>query len=113
MKKTLIISAILILFVSCSNKSLYTWGKYEQTSYSYLKNTNEKSTQKLIEMYKKIIEKQKGLRGVVPPGIYADYGFILLQAQQTEEGKSMLLKEITLYPESKIFIDRILKMIEK
>ena len=60
-----------------------------------------------------IIDKQKGKRGAVPPGIYADYGFILLQANRTEEGKAMLLKEISLYPESKVFIERILKMTEK
>jgi hypothetical protein len=114
MKKLIYISISVFLLVSCSTqKPLYTWGKYETTSYNYLKNNNEKSTQELIDTYKKIIEKQKGSRKVVPPGIYADYGFVLLQANKTEEGKAMLLKEVSLYPESKIFIDRILKMIEK
>ena len=99
---------------SCTvQKPLYTWDKYEVTSYNYLKNNDEKSTQALIETYQNIIEKQQGSRGVVPPGVYADYGFILLQDNKTEEGKAMLLKEVELYPESKTFIDRILKMIEK
>lgn len=114
MKKIIFISIIVFLLASCTTqKPLYSWGKYEITSYNYLKNSDEKSTQELIETYQKIIEKQKGSRGVVPPGVYADYGFILLQANKTEEGKALLLKEIALYPESKIFIDRILKMIEK
>lgn len=98
---------------SCTvQKPLYTWDKYEVTSYNYLKNNDEKSTQALIETYQNIIEKQQGSRGVVPPGVYADYGFILLQDNKTDEGKAMLLKEVELYPESKTFIDRILKMIE-
>lgn len=114
MKKILFISITILLFASCTTqKPLYSWGKYEITSYNYLKNSDEKSTQELIETYQKIIEKQKGSRGVVPPGIYADYGFILLQANKTEEGKAMLLMEIALYPESKVFIDRILKIIEQ
>jgi len=114
MKKIIFISFSVLLLASCTTqKPLYSWGKYEITSYNYLKNSDEKSTQELIETYQKIIEKQKGSRGVVPPGIYADYGFILLQANRTEEGKAMLLKEVSIYPESKIFIDRILKMIEK
>ena len=78
-----------------------------------MKNSNEKSTQELIATYQKIIDKQNGSRGVVPPGIYADYGFILLQANKTKEGKAMLLKEVALYPESKVFIDRILTLLDK
>ena len=114
MIKIVFISISVLLFASCTatKKPLYSWGKYEATSYNYLKNNNEKSTQELIETYQKIIEKQKGSRGVVPPGIYADYGFILLQENKTQEGKALLLKEIALYPESKVFIDRILKIIE-
>jgi hypothetical protein len=114
MKRIIQISMIAFLLVSCSaQKPLYTWNKYESNSYSYLKNSDQASTQELIETYQKIIEKQKGSRGTVPPGVYADYGYLLLQANKTEEGKAMLLKEIALYPESKVFIERILKMLEK
>lgn len=114
MKKTLFISIIIVMLASCTTpKPLYSWDRYEVTSYNYLKNSDEKSIQELIKTYQEIIDNQKGSRGVVPPGIYADYGFILLQADKTEEGKAMLLKEVTLYPESKIFIDRILKMMTK
>jgi hypothetical protein len=114
MKKTPLLLLVLLLLASCSSqKPLYTWRNYNTTSYNYLKNNDEKSTQALIETYQKMIEKQKDVRDTVPPGIYADYGFLLLQANKTEEGKVMLQKEISLYPESKIFIDRILKMLEQ
>ena len=97
-------------FASCATKTLYSWENYDNTSYNYLKNSDEKSTQALIKTYQKLIEKQKGTRQAVPPGVYADYGFILLQADKIEDGKKMLQKEIELYPESKVFIERILKM---
>ena len=114
MKKIQIILITVLMLASCTiQNSLYTWDKYEITSYNYLKNSDEKSLQQLIQTCQNIIEKQKGSRGVVPPGVYADYGFVLLQANKTEEGKAMLLKEVALYPESKIFIDRILKLIEE
>lgn len=112
----ILVSVLLASFlcISCNvQKPLYTWSKYDLTSYNYLKNKDEKSTQALMTSYKNIIEKQKGSRGVVPPGVYADYGFVLLMSNRTEEGKNMLTKEISLYPESKIFIDRVLKTIEK
>jgi hypothetical protein len=113
MKKFVFVSLLITSFTSCAVKPLYSWGKYETASYNYLKKSDEKSTQQLIEAYEKIIKKQNGSRGVVPPGVYADYGFILLQANKTSEGKAMLQKEIALYPESKTFIERILKMTEK
>ena len=71
------------------------------------------SVKDLIKTYQVIIAKQTGTRSVVPPGIYADYGFLLLQLNKTVEGKEMLLKEISLYPESKVFIDRILNKLQK
>lgn len=115
MKKTILTILAAIALTACGSvqKPLYSWDKYNASSYAYLKNSDEKSTQALIETYQKIIEKQTGSRGVVPPGIYADYGFILLQADKTTEGKDMLAKEIELYPESKVFIERILKMTAK
>ena len=108
-----ILILVVIFFSSCSSrKALYTWANYDATSYNYNKNRDEKSVAKLIDTYIKVIDKQKGSRACVPPGIYADYGFLLIQNNKEEEGKVMLGKEITLYPESKIFIDKILQMIE-
>lgn len=114
MKKLIYFSLSLFLLCSCAvGPKLYSWDKYQSTSYNYLKNNDDKSTQELLTSYQHIIEKQTGTRGVVPPGIYADYGFLLLKANKRAEGKEMLQKEIALYPESKIFIDKILKKIEQ
>jgi hypothetical protein len=111
--KKIILLGISIFSISCSApKSLYTWDKYDSASYSYLKKSDEKSTENLIKIYEKIIKKQNGTRGMVPPGLYADYAFVLIQSNKIEEGKLMLQKEVELYPESKVFIDRIFKMLE-
>jgi len=104
--------ATIIFLTSCSPKILYSWDNYDAASVKYLKDGDEKSIEQMIKTYQQLIDKQKGTRKTVPPGIYADYGFILMQIGKTEEGKAMLEKEIVLYPESKIFIDRILKMLE-
>lgn len=111
--KILAMVMTLTMAAACTTqKPFYTWNDYEAKSYEYLKNSDEASTQNLMETYEKIIKTQKGSRGVVPPGIYADYGFLLLQADKTVEGQQMLAKEVELYPESKVFIDRILQMME-
>jgi hypothetical protein len=105
---------VILCTVACkTQKPLYSWYDYDVTSYNYQKNADEASIRSIIETYQKIIEKQKGSRQTVPPGIYADYGFLLIQTEQVEKGKTMLMREIELYPESKPFIEKILKMIEQ
>jgi len=96
-----------LVLTSCAPKILYSWRDYNDASYYYLKFGDKSSADQLINTYQQIIEKQEGTRNTVPPGIYADYGFILIQNGKNEEGKAMLKKEIALYPESEIFINRI------
>lgn len=93
--------------------TLYSWGNYEASSYNYLKNADPESLQALVNTYENIIDTQKGSRGTVPPGIYADFGFLMIQNGDSDRGMEYLNKEIELYPESKIFIERILKSVEK
>lgn len=114
MKKYTYLIFLSVFLISCtSTKGLYTWSKYEQASYNYLKKSDEKSTDKLFKEYELLINNPKGTRKVTPPGILADYGFLLIQKGDLIKGKEYLKKEILLYPESKIFIDRILKLVEK
>tara|TARA_B110001450_G_C17408778_1_gene394862 strand:+ start:244 stop:588 length:345 start_codon:yes stop_codon:yes gene_type:complete len=114
MKKYIYMCIVAFAFYSCSSpKGLYSFDKYQQASYNYLKKADQKSINEIMEQYQKIITKQKGTRKVTPPGMLADYGFFLIQRGDLKKGKESLNKEILLYPESKIFIDRILKLIEK
>jgi hypothetical protein len=115
MKKTILIVSTFVALSSCVSTipPLYSWSNYETTSYNYIKNKDDKSTQELLKTYAKMVKTQRGTRGVPPPGICADYGYLLIQNGKTLEGKAMLEKEIALYPESALFISTILKSIEK
>lgn len=114
MRRTVFVLLSLLAFSSCiTTNTLYSWNNYEKASYKYLKNPNEETVKELLDCYQKIISNQTGTRKVVPPGIYADYGFLLIQQNRKSEGKAMLLKEVELYPESKVFVDRILNLIEE
>lgn len=106
---------VCAIIVGCSTapKPMYSWYDYDDAAYKYQKNSDTKSLDELVKQYEKIIANQKGTRKEVPPGVYADYGFILIQAKKTEEGKKMLMKESELYPESSIFVNSVIRMIEK
>ncbi len=114
MKKILSVSLLTLMLCSCGGqKELYSWGNYDKTSYNYLKNADEDSQQELMKNYQEIINGPKKGKKNIPPGVCADYGYLLVKQGKVGKGKEMLKKEIALYPESKIFIDRILKMIDE
>lgn len=113
MKKAVFLILAGTVLASCSTQSqLYNWKNYDDAVYSYTKAPDEKSVENLIEVYTQLIENSGGSRKVPPPGVCADYGYLLLQEGKIEEGKALLQKETMLYPESKRFIDRILARFE-
>lgn len=114
MKKYLVLAVISFYVVSCTTtKPLYNWKGYDDAVYAYTKAGNEKSVDNLIKIYEKLIKKSGGSRAVPPPGVCADYGYILIKKGEPAKGKELLIKETMLYPESKQFVDRIIKRLDK
>lgn len=112
MKKIAIV-IICFLAISCSTtKPLYDWRGYDDAVYAYTKSSSEQSVEELIVLYTKLIENSGGSRQIPPPGVCADYGYLLIKKGEIERGKELLTKETILYPESKLFVDRILKRFE-
>lgn len=113
-KKILLIGGCILALSSCtSTRSMYSWYNYEDITYKYSKASTAELQVKLLEEYKKITVNQNGLRGVVPPGLYAEYGFLLYKTGKNDEGLSFLKEEIKIYPESEKYVSRIIKQLEK
>jgi hypothetical protein len=114
MKKILFTALCFLLFAGCAPQTtLYNWGKYQEASYAYIKNNTDDDLEKLLKEYQYIIDNQKAGRKSVPPGIYADYGYLLVKQGKTKEGIEMMKMEVSLYPESAAFIERIIKRLEQ
>ena len=117
MKPFILSIAFAALVTSCAptstSKPLYYWGDYSKYSNKAIKKNTQEDTANLLKVYEEIMANEtKGSRGIPPPGICADYGYFLMSNGEFEKGKELLNKEISLYPESKIFIERILKIAE-
>ena len=113
--KKLILSAICVMaMVSCQTQQpLYSWYDSEDATYTYTKRATEETLAKAMAQYEKVIKKQNGLRKVVPPGVNAEYGYLLCKAGKKQEGLALLRAEIKAYPESEKFISRIINQLEK
>ncbi|MBR5965750.1 MAG: DUF4810 domain-containing protein [Treponema sp.] len=105
-----------LLFAGCASnyKALYNWDYYSTQTYKYVKGGNEEDTEKLFEVYQKVLDGQEGtIRETIPPGLCADYGYLLIKAGKVEEGKALLRKEMELYPESVQFMNSIIRKVER
>lgn len=146
MKKLFLISGIVLMFTSCAAPKLYYWGsmpgretsRYEEFAYQNYDDQTPESICDLICVYEDMVKNPGGTRKVVPPGICAEYGFLLLQPNTAEAfeksannrqrkifsttdyvtffpqyGITMIQKEIELYPESATFINPLLKRLKE
>lgn len=155
MKKVLILFASVLFFTACGSMfssgsktdSLYYWGyvdsrgatEYERLAYRDYKKQSPESMCALLVAYEEMIAHPGGTRMVPPPGICAEYGFLLLQPETAvnflehatdqqkkvyenagdyssyfiDKGKDLFQKEMELYPESAVFIGPLYKKIAK
>ena len=107
---------------------------YENLAYQSYDKQTPKSICDLVVVYENMVTHPGGTRQVPPPGICAEYGYLLLQPETAttfmnnatpsqkrifkrsdydafflERGQEMLKKEMELYPESAQFIAPLIK----
>lgn len=106
MKKLLIFVVSVIFLVGCggASKSLYTMSSHDAKLYEYSKTADTKATLKELD------EIIKANPNRVPPGIYAEYGYLLLQQKQAKEAVAYFKKEMAIYPESTVFMQRMIQV---
>jgi hypothetical protein len=117
MKKILFISMIICFFLSgcapVAHHPQYYWGNYSHALYKNKKDHTPESYQEYKNALADIMEKSKTKGLLVPPGIYSEYGFILAQEGKFEEAQVYFNLEKEKYPESKIFVDRLINTLGK
>lgn len=99
---------IVIFYAGCYQPpAIFYWGNYSTSLYDYKKGPDEKTLAAHKKSLLDIIAKSPARKMQVPPGIYAEYGIMLIKEGKEAEGLENLDKEISLYPESKVFIQRL------
>jgi len=108
--------AIAIFLISgCSSgpKPLYNYGKYSESYYGVKKDATTESALQYQKALEYCIEEVGDSRsGKVPPGMYANLGYLYLKAGQNAKAKENFIKEKTIYPEAIHFMDRMIQKID-
>lgn len=97
----------LALFHGCTPTTQFYWGDYSSTLYAYKKTPDDKSLMEHKKSLNDIIMVSAKRKIPVPPGVYAELGFLLIKEDKVQDGMAYLEKEIQLYPESQEFITKI------
>lgn len=91
----------------CAPKRMYYFGNYSKTLYSCEKNQNDESLVNHKQELETIITESELKNLPVPPGIYAELGYINLKSNNSKEAIRLFQAESQLYPESKHLMDRL------
>jgi|SRR3569623_217503 len=104
--------AAFVLLTGCATShQKYEWGNYDRSLYSYYKDPSNPAEH--LEELQSIIEEAEKSKGNVAPGIYAEYGYFLMQQGKSTEAVAQFAKEKAKWPESAQFMDTMIKIASK
>jgi hypothetical protein len=108
--RILLMAPVLVgLLAGCvTNHQRYGWGTYDPSLYAYYKDPTKKVA--LEESLAAIVSTADSHHALVPPGIYAEYGYLQLQEGKNSAAVELFKQEEAHWPESKVFMERMIKV---
>lgn len=107
MKKcSFVILLLSLFFFSGCVPTIYKWNGYDDALYKYYKNPGER--EKFREALATIITEGEKSNNV-PPGLYAEYGYMFYETGNYVEAIKYFQKEREKYPESIIFMEKMIR----
>lgn len=112
MRLSLVVSFLAMSVLSgCVAQNKYYWGGYEASLYSYYKDPAKIAA--LSASLDETIRTSEKTNKIVPPGVYAEYGYILHQQGRSKEAVPYFEKEKNKWPESTHLMDSMIQMASK
>jgi hypothetical protein len=99
---------IAVLPGCASRQQKYDWGKYDTSLYSYYKDPTKVG--ELSASLAAIINEADSKHATVPPGIYAEYGYLQMQQGRNQDAVESFRSEAAHWPESKVFMDQMIRV---
>ncbi len=114
LRRGLIAVIVVVTLSACAKPApLYVYGDYSESYYRQAKTDNEENRLKLTESMEKAIEKaDKSRSGRVPPGMYANLGYMYLKAGNAQKALSNFEREKAVYPEATHFMERMIAKVK-
>ena len=102
-------SACVAVLAGCAApKTMYAWGSYEELIYASYATPGSAPPEMQIESMERDYQQARAANQRVPPGWHAHLGYLYYQAGKRDQAVQELRTEKAGFPESAVFVDRLL-----
>ncbi|SHI83426.1 DUF4810 domain-containing protein [Halodesulfovibrio aestuarii] len=112
MRKLLVCCCLLLvgLVSGCVHQQRIEWCNYSQTYYAMLKEPTPVLIKEHQDELLHIIDNAETKNKPVPPGVFAEYGYMLAKEGKTKQAVAYYEREVAAYPESEQFVSMLVRM---
>lgn len=102
-----LIILLTIFLLGCAAPKMYYWGDYSDSLYRSKKDPSDESVLKHQQSLENIVEESKKNNLRIPPGVYAELGYIYFRQNKNQLAIQYFKLEKETYPEAAHFMDRL------
>ncbi|WP_051906557.1 DUF4810 domain-containing protein [Methylomarinum vadi] len=108
LNKLLSLVALAFFLNGCAPSGIFYWGDYEDSLYQ--RYIEQNSAQAEVYLQETITDAERN-HYRVPPGVYADYGFLLYRRGDKQAAIAFFNKEKRTYPESVMLMEKLIERV--
>jgi len=107
--------AAALLLGGCATppRSLYTWGGYEELIYASYAHAGNMPPERQVAALELDFQKARAANQRLPPGWHAHLGYLYFELGKLDQATQELQTEKAAFPESSLFVDRLLANLAK
>lgn len=109
----LLLLVLPVIWAGCKSQSIYYWGHYQQVVYAQYDKPGKSSPEELSAVLEEDLHKAASLNQPVPPGFHAQLGYLYALSGKTDQARQQYELEKQQFPESAVFMNRLLGNKEK
>jgi hypothetical protein len=113
MSRLVWLPVLIVLLIGCATPTLYSWGHYEELIYISYAAPGKVPPQMQVEKLEEDYQKARAENKRMPPGFHAHLGYLYFQLGKLDQAQQELETERADFPESAVFIDRLLANLKK
>ena len=103
-----LIAGLAVLSSGCAARTIYSWGHYEDLIYVAYSSPGKMPPERQVTILEQDYQKARSVNKPVPPGFHAYLGSLYYQLGKAELARQEFETEKTEFPESTVFMDRLL-----
>ncbi len=101
------------MLAACVSPTNYSWGRYEQLVYDMYTAPGKSTPEREIEQMETDLQAARAQNKRVPPGFHAHLGYLYYQVGKADAARQEFETEKAQFPESSVFMNRLLASLQK